>query len=695
MSRKLIEFTFGSATVIVSKLKNYCTADGNNGIGRFEFKITVGSNQIFKRSYDKKSNSRNSKIDIDNQYSFSFESDYTRVLFNFYSNDKKRAEVGIKFSTNRLSFVQDIEDNQDSNTPTTNSVVFAYTGDDQFYKVPSDVKSITVECWGAGGATQGATGSSYVIYNSGGGGGGGYTKAKLSNVNDQNLKIVVGGGGITGSAGKLAPATYGGGGSQVGGTSNYGTASGGGRSAVQKVSNGIYNDIVTAGGGGGAGVVENYNQYQGYCAGGAGGSNLIGTANLGIFSDGGDAENNIQNSIHGGTGGTQTTGGMNGVIEYGQNTSAYNASLYTGGGGVVYGAGGGGGYYGGGYGGLVTNLTQLNNDTPPTSDTETDLILSDNLVLWLDASDISTIITSSGETPVSGDSVTQWNDKSKSKANATPFVGNSIYNSKALNSLPGIELNETSLYSPIQTGTFNNGVTFFIVFSSTGNQSYNTLINRSDLSNENYAGPWDIHNNSVYIGNSSTNSFGNATISNFTLATNIEPSIAVFQASNDTPVNYWLNNDHYTNGNFLKNYQDTGSYIYIGSRADEVTSIDGVMSEIMVFDSILTNEQIEKIQLHLSKKWGIAYNNDSSTNSGVYNSSGSWLLGGGGGGSSFVDTRNGSVIEMKQALGSAVAGNSNLPSSVQNTIGNGAPATNNIAVGANGQNGYVVLTLNR
>lgn len=223
-----------------------------------------------------------------------------------------------------------------------------------------------------------------------------------------------------------------------------------------------------------------------------------------------------------------------------------------------------------------------------------------NLVLWLDASDLSTIVSSSSGL------ISQWIDKSKSKADAVPFFGDIKYSEESLNSLPGIILNESSLYSPLPVGTFNNGVTFFVVFSSVGDQPYNALISRSDCSNSQYPGPWDLYNNEVYIGNSYSNNIGSVAIStNLTLAADIKPSISIFQASNSTPISYLLGNNYYTDNSLKTKYQDTGSYIYIGSRADGATSFNGVMSEILIFNSILTMEQVDSVKIYLSKKWNI------------------------------------------------------------------------------------------
>ena len=211
---------------------------------------------------------------------------------------------------------------------------FSYTGADQTFTIPSNATAVTIQCWGAGGATQGHGAIS--IYTTAYGGGGGFTQATLKSSNaGQILKIIVGEGGKTFNSGANAPATYGGGGGQNLGDGNWGSASGGGRSAVQISSN----DIVTAGGGGGGGCNQMSSTNYKYGSGGSGGGLIGGNAD------------NTSGSNPGGSGGTQIAGGTVGTVNAG--SAGTNGSLYTGG-ASQYGAGGGGGYYGGGPGGITS-----------------------------------------------------------------------------------------------------------------------------------------------------------------------------------------------------------------------------------------------------------------------------------------------------------------------------------------------------
>lgn len=171
---------------------------------------------------------------------------------------------------------------------------FTYTGSNQTFVVPTNVSSLTVYLWGAGGGSGGGLG-----------GGGAFVSGTLSVTPAQTLTLLVGEGGLKGFGG----GAFGGGGS--GGL----LGGGGGRSAILLG----MNELVDAGAGGG-----------GPDTGGSGGGGglLQGQTGGGVpyFSGGG---------------GTQTEGGKGG-----SNYSGSDGSQFQGGSGGA--GGGGGGYYGGG-----------------------------------------------------------------------------------------------------------------------------------------------------------------------------------------------------------------------------------------------------------------------------------------------------------------------------------------------------------
>jgi hypothetical protein len=202
------------------------------------------------------------------------------------------------------------------------SAVYTCTGQDQTFTVPTGVTSLRVKLWGAGGAGASVSWAGAV------GGGGGYTEAVLTVTPGQTLTMIAGCGGTIG---------------------NDQASGGGGRSAIRLGST----ELVTAGGGGGAG-------YNGSHPGGAGGGAYGVLPNSATHGYGGGAGTPDQGGQPGGhyngctvygTGpaaGTQFAGGR------GNGTSNGSVAAYGGGapGGVSCGSGGGGGgWYGGGGGG--------------------------------------------------------------------------------------------------------------------------------------------------------------------------------------------------------------------------------------------------------------------------------------------------------------------------------------------------------
>ena len=222
------------------------------------------------------------------------------------------------------------------------SIPYSYTGSNQTAVIPAGASLMSVQLWGAGGASRGQGTWTCNIWP---GGGGGYSTSLFTVNTSMSIRIIVGQGGQGGAPGVNALNTYGGGGHESNADTQFCNGSGGGRTSIQQlgvITSTIWDDIITAGGGGASGVaglsVSSWNNYSNN-TGGAGGG-LIGGA-------GGD------DLAMDGKGGTQLGGGAGGAA--GQLLIGVNGSKYQGGGGggvhYFYGSGAGGGYYGGGSGG--------------------------------------------------------------------------------------------------------------------------------------------------------------------------------------------------------------------------------------------------------------------------------------------------------------------------------------------------------
>jgi len=183
------------------------------------------------------------------------------------------------------------------------------------FTVPAGVTSITVECWGGGGAGGGATGNPSA---GGGGAGGSYTKSILTVTPLNTYAVTVGTGGIGdngygdqgssswfGTTGTIF--AEGGAGGLRSNTNNINGNAGAGSSAAS------IGTVIYAGGNGSNG------NYTGGTPGGAGGGGA------GTTGDGGNASGGT-----GGTGANQFGGyGANGV---GNSTAGENGLIYGGGG---------------------------------------------------------------------------------------------------------------------------------------------------------------------------------------------------------------------------------------------------------------------------------------------------------------------------------------------------------------------------
>lgn len=219
----------------------------------------------------------------------------------------------------------------------THAKTFAYTGARQWFRVPANVRKITVIAVGAAGGGPA-------------GGFGGRVYAKLPVIPGERLAVFVGGtahrtnGGYNGGGPGVAEYTA--------SNNSYG---GGGASDIRKNGTSLQDRILVAGGGGGAGGYAE----DGLSGGGKGGGTTGGKGTVGYsqYTD----TSSLDVGGQGGDGGSQTRGGAGG--QGGNGSSGYYGSnggdgslgegAFGGDDGFYGGAGGGGGggSYGGGGGG--------------------------------------------------------------------------------------------------------------------------------------------------------------------------------------------------------------------------------------------------------------------------------------------------------------------------------------------------------
>ena len=217
------------------------------------------------------------------------------------------------------------------------TVIRSTTGQYYTITVPGGAKYMLITMWGAAGAGRGGE--------SGGQGNGAYISGVLKITTGAQYRAIVGKGGSFNHDAADYP-YYGGGG--VGNWSLYGPGGdGGGRSAIQMLSNSTWVDVATAGGGGGSAGDGNTGEYgragaaSAFGAGWQGGPHYAGGSNA------------VKTTSRNGTGGSGGGGGTSSGGEaglYGASTYATAGSLSQGGNAGYAGGAGGGGYYGGGGG---------------------------------------------------------------------------------------------------------------------------------------------------------------------------------------------------------------------------------------------------------------------------------------------------------------------------------------------------------
>ena len=238
--------------------------------------------------------------------------------------------------------------------------------------------------------------------------------------------------------------------------------------------------------------------------------------------------------------------------------------------------------------------------------------------LWLDAADTSTVIAS-------GSSVTQWNDKSANGYNFSQATGASQpqTGTRTINSKNVIDFDGTNdfLDASGTTAAFdylhNGSATIFIVgltdtlstpdtvqtlFGNFGTLSQNGINQRIQDS----GGDLCIIGRSV-SGTSAVNSSNNIT---YTASTAFYNTIKL-DTTNATAANRYkinLNGGAFQGANAVNNATNGGSAQYdmeIGVVASGAIPFNGVLAEIIIYDSILSTEDITANEDYLSTKWGL------------------------------------------------------------------------------------------
>ena len=240
-----------------------------------------------------------------------------------------------------------------------------------------------------------------------------------------------------------------------------------------------------------------------------------------------------------------------------------------------------------------------------------------NLVIWLDASNID---LESNATISDGDMVASWMDLS---GNYLFTQTDAAYQPKisfnSINSLPTLSFTGSEYVSNASPKTMHdfisngNESTVFIVHDLQGETTVSQRLFSNNVNGDRSFEillPHNSGNAEMWWGSSGT--YRHDLVGTTTVIPYSEPFM--YSARR-----YDAISDLYINGTGKQTSESLGvdladnviTETFIGVAMDEVSFYDGEIAEIIVFNSVLTDEQFFKVQYYLSKKWGLGSDVDS------------------------------------------------------------------------------------
>jgi hypothetical protein len=219
------------------------------------------------------------------------------------------------------------------------------------------------------------------------------------------------------------------------------------------------------------------------------------------------------------------------------------------------------------------------------------------LVLWLDASDLSTIVKDANKY------VSRWSDKSANNnhANQSSSVDMPLYNNISMFGKPGLVFDNDELHiSPVDMVD----KTFFAVLKtdvvqmqniiSTDSSSSNVQLRITDSMKLQYASLSPMFERET--GSLVTDSTINVPHDQITIVAFIFYSTLGFSV-----------NGVFEDSEITKNVSGFSSFNQIGTYSHNETRFDGQMGEIIVIDSVLSSTR-QKVEGYLAHKWGLTAN---------------------------------------------------------------------------------------
>lgn len=222
----------------------------------------------------------------------------------------------------------------------------------------------------------------------------------------------------------------------------------------------------------------------------------------------------------------------------------------------------------------------------------------ENLLVWLDASDTSTIVESSN-------SVSQWNDKRLPFSHVTQLIGSNqpLTNTRTENGLNVIHFNGTSHFLEFANDDiFNSPVTIFAVARSDDASGFQNIIGRQNagIDGTGFLRYTGTSASQVVIRGTTDNTI------NYTITRN-KVNIFVVRYDNGQNSSFKADGGSFINAsNPLAGYSNRTDFnAQIGKRPDATSNyLNGAVCEVLIYNRVLTNQEVSLVENYLNNKWG-------------------------------------------------------------------------------------------
>jgi hypothetical protein len=224
-----------------------------------------------------------------------------------------------------------------------------------------------------------------------------------------------------------------------------------------------------------------------------------------------------------------------------------------------------------------------------------------SLTVWLDANQINgTYLNQPDDT----DDILTWVDKSGNGYDSVSQDLNPTFSVNGFNNLPAVNFSENICIMNVPEGTFNNGMTVFMVYQTTNNVNNSGLLISRDSIYDATSNPFIASYNTRIIGDGANTT---------SLTSPVDPSInrnkGVFYANIDSNnYTYFESNlftSVYKNTFDFWNDNDNGNILYLGMSPSQSSGFFGYISEVLIFNEPITLEQKYNIEGYLAYKWNL------------------------------------------------------------------------------------------